>query len=229
MAAARRGLPAPDIVFMPFSGAPNHRREHKGIDWRSATSEGRIAFLRRVMTYYGMTPERLRGRDLKLVDLIGSGGGPFFFLLELIRMNGGEPPCNMEVLCLNEMPIRYTLGWLSNVRLVGPDVSLQHLQPDRRGILSHPCQEAPLLQLPFRSLGVPGPLLQKLDKTMACQRFQPFFYALYWQPCYAANLVQGPSLMAQVAVRDIQQHCEKWLQSMPKDGGPRIRRRASGF
>jgi hypothetical protein len=222
-AAAHRGMPPPDIVFMPFSGAPNHRREYKGIDWRSATSEARIAFLHRVMECYGMTPERLRGRNLKLIDLVGSGGGPFFFLLELIRMNGDVPPCDMEVLCVNEMPIRFMQGWLSNVRLVGPDVSLQHLQPDRRGIISHPCQEAPIMQLPFRSLGVPGPLLQKLDKTMACQRFQPFFYALYWQDCYAANLAQGPSLMAKAAVRDIQRHCQEWLRTLPKAAGPRQR------
>lgn len=210
--AKARGKPIPEVIFLPFSGAPDHRREHKATDWRSATSPARIAFLNKVLTKHGATLEALRGRNVKLLDLVGSGGGPFFFLLELMHQNSGKPFCHFEMLCLNVMPARFTDGWLSNVRLVGPDVSLQHTQHNRRGIMSHPNQDAPLVHVPFRSIGMPTPLLLKLDETMGCQRFQPFFYALYWQDCYASNVEQTPSLMAEVALRDIAVHCEEWLK-----------------
>lgn len=182
-----------NIIFIPFSGTPNravrpnilfgkieerdvHGRAVSSLSEIDLTSPDRIKHLETHMKTLGISPsnESLGRGTIYLIDVIGSGAGPAFFLGELIKMyqHQNKPIPKMEIVTLNKINPRKenrhkNIADTKNKRLYFPSLS------------------DPKFSISYREFSeTENQYSGKLDFIQDYQRYWPPYNAAYWNSEY---------------------------------------------
>lgn len=188
--------PAPKVIYLPFSGAPNIRSARNAGGWhKDMVTAERLEHFKGRLTQAGLmadNKEMLKGTTY-IVDVIGGGSGPSFTMETILRdfqEKASEAVPNFEVISINRFVKDEERHHMIASKFAEDG---EHLE------LSFPSKEHPKFKVPAQVMYLPGHVALDFvpDKCMAT-RIVPKYNPCFWSSEYDYLLEAPVSSIGQI-------------------------------